>query len=61
MAGTGPHKVVVIGGGYAGLTAAARIGETASDVSLTLFDTKPEFVERIRLHEVAGGSTPRAR
>jgi NADH dehydrogenase len=60
MAGTGPHKVVVIGGGYAGLTAAARIGETASDVSLTLFDTKPEFVERIRLHEISGGSTPRA-
>jgi NADH dehydrogenase FAD-containing subunit len=60
MAGTGPHEVVVIGGGYAGLTAAARIGETASGVSLTLIDTKPEFVERIRLHEMAGGSTPRA-
>lgn len=60
MAGTGPHEVVVIVGGYAGLTAAARIGETASGVSLTLIDTKPEFVERIRLHEMAGGSTPRA-
>lgn len=59
MAGTNPHKVVVIGGGYAGLTAAARIGETATDVSLTLIDAKSEFVERIRLHEVAGGSTPR--
>lgn len=57
------HKVVVIGGGYAGLTTAARIGETASeanaDISLTLIDAKPEFVERIRLHEIAGGSTPR--
>lgn len=59
MAGTEPHKVVVIGGGYAGLTTAARIGETAPDVSLALIDAKPEFVERIRLHEVAGGSTPR--
>lgn len=59
MAGTDPHKVVVIGGGYAGLTAAARIGEAATDVSLTLIDVKPEFVERIRLHEIAGGSTAR--
>lgn len=56
---TAPHRVVVIGGGYAGLTTAARIGEAACDVSLTLVDAKPEFVERIRLHEVAGGSTPR--
>lgn len=59
MAGTDPHRVVVIGGGYAGLTTAARIGEAGPGVLLTLIDAKPEFVERIRLHEIAGGSTPR--
>lgn len=53
------HRVVVIGGGYAGLTAAARIGENIPAAHVTLIDAKTEFVERIRLHEVAGGSTPR--
>jgi len=52
------HRVVVLGGGYAGLTTAARIGENVGDVSLTLIDAKTEFVERIRLHEIAGGSSP---
>lgn len=59
MADSTDHHVVVIGGGYAGLTTAARIGEGASGAALTLIDAKTEFVERIRLHEVAGGSTPR--
>ena len=58
MSEIAPHRIVVIGGGYAGLTAAARIGENAGDVTLMLVDSKPEFVERIRLHEIAGGSTP---
>jgi NADH dehydrogenase len=55
---TPDHRVVVLGGGYAGLTSAARIGENVGDVSLTLIDAKTEFVERIRLHEIAGGSSP---
>lgn len=59
MADSTDHQVVVIGGGYAGLTTAARIGEGASGTALTLIDAKSEFVERIRLHEVAGGSAPR--
>jgi len=53
------HRIVVLGGGYAGLTAAARIAEAESDVSVSLIDRKTEFVERIRLHEVAAGSEPR--
>ena len=56
MNDTAPHRVVVIGGGYAGLTTAARIGEQNSELDLTLIDAKPQFVERIRLHEIATGS-----
>ena len=54
-----PHQVVVIGGGYAGLTTAARIAESEAAVSVILVDAKTQFVERIRLHEIAAGSTPR--
>jgi NADH:ubiquinone reductase (H+-translocating) len=59
MAETAPHRIVVVGGGYAGLTTAARIGETVPGIDLTLIDAKTQFVERIRLHEIAGGSTPK--
>lgn len=51
--------VLVIGGGYAGLTAAARIAEDPAGPAVTLVDEKPGFVERIRLHEIAAGSRPR--
>jgi NADH dehydrogenase FAD-containing subunit len=50
-------NIVVLGGGYAGLTAAARLAEAG--LAPTLIDAKADFVERIRLHEVAAGSTPR--
>lgn len=51
--------VVVLGGGYAGLTAAARLAEAGLRARITLIDAKPDFVERIRLHEVAAGGAPR--
>lgn len=48
-------RVVVIGGGYAGVTAANRL--TADDsVSVTLVNPRDVFVERIRLHQLVGGS-----
>ncbi|MFE5565007.1 NAD(P)/FAD-dependent oxidoreductase [Amycolatopsis japonica] len=53
------HKVVVIGGGYAGTLAANRL-RTRADVDVTLVNPRPEFVERIRLHQFAartGGAT----
>src|SRR4051794_9880225 len=45
-----PHKVVVIGGGYAGTLAANRLRMRA-DVDVTLVNPRPKFVERIRLHQ----------
>ncbi|MFF3783531.1 NAD(P)/FAD-dependent oxidoreductase [Streptomyces sp. NPDC001933] len=47
--------VVVIGGGYAGVTAANRLAQQA-DLTVTLINPRPDFVERIRLHQLVGGS-----
>ena len=55
MTETMAHRIVVLGGGYAGLTAAARLSETLPDADIALIDAKPQFVERIRLHEIAAG------
>ncbi|MFO0937232.1 MAG: FAD-dependent oxidoreductase [Gemmataceae bacterium] len=49
------YDAVVIGGGYSGLTAVDRIARQRPATKLLLIDTKREFVERIRLHEVAAG------
>ncbi|MFE9764694.1 NAD(P)/FAD-dependent oxidoreductase [Streptomyces sp. NPDC005808] len=48
-------KVVVIGGGYAGVMAANRLTRR-DDVTVTLINPRPAFVERIRLHQLVGGS-----
>lgn len=48
-------EVVVIGGGYAGVMAANRLTKRA-DVAVTLINPRPTFVERIRLHQLVGGS-----
>ncbi|HKV18986.1 MAG TPA: FAD-dependent oxidoreductase [Mycobacterium sp.] len=44
-------RVVVIGGGYAGVMAANRLCKGATDV--TLVNPRAQFVERIRLHQLA--------
>ncbi|MBD9570791.1 FAD-dependent oxidoreductase [Ensifer sp. ENS08] len=49
--------VVVLGGGYAGMTAADRILKAETGASVLLVDAKAEFVERIRLHEIAAGAS----
>ncbi|MGW0182455.1 NAD(P)/FAD-dependent oxidoreductase [Nocardia sp. NPDC003345] len=48
-------EVVVIGGGYAGVLAANRLTQR-DDVTVTLINPRPDFVERIRLHQLVGGS-----
>lgn len=51
------HRVVVLGAGYAGLTAATRLAREvdAGTVRVTLVNAVPDFVERPRLHQRASG------
>ena len=51
----GNTDVVVIGGGYAGVMAANRLRQR-DDLTVTLVNPRPTFVERIRLHQLVGGS-----
>ncbi|MGN7782301.1 NAD(P)/FAD-dependent oxidoreductase [Mycolicibacterium sp. 22603] len=48
-------RIVVIGGGYAGVLAANRVLQRA-DVDVALVNPRPEFVERIRLHQLVAGN-----
>jgi NADH:quinone reductase (non-electrogenic) len=50
-----PTRVVVIGGGYAGTLAANHLRMRA-DVDITLVNPRPQFVERIRLHQFVAGT-----
>lgn len=51
----GNVEVVVVGGGYGGVTAANSLARH-EDVSVTLVNPRPDFVERIRLHQLVTGS-----
>lgn len=50
-----PTNVVVVGGGYAGVIAANHL-RVNRDVAVTLVNARPQFVERIRLHQLVTGS-----
>ncbi|WP_338495287.1 FAD-dependent oxidoreductase [Streptomyces sp. SJL17-4] len=51
------HRIVVLGAGYAGAIAAGRLAKRLhrDDVEITLVNAEPEFVERVRLHQLAAG------
>jgi NADH dehydrogenase len=52
-------RVVILGGGYAGLMCALRLARRAQgQVAITLVSASPWFVDRIRLHERAAGGEP---
>ncbi|WP_042382224.1 NAD(P)/FAD-dependent oxidoreductase [Streptacidiphilus melanogenes] len=57
------HRIVVLGAGYAGAVAAGRLAKRLhrEDVTITLVNPEPDFVERVRLHQLATGQdlTPR--
>jgi NADH:ubiquinone reductase (H+-translocating) len=48
-------RIVVLGGGYAGVLAANHL-RVRADTDITLVNTRPVFVERIRLHQLVTGS-----
>ncbi|MEW2285111.1 FAD-dependent oxidoreductase [Streptomyces sp. NPDC047841] len=51
------HRIVVLGAGYTGAITAGRLARRLrpEDVSLTLVNAEPDFVERVRLHQLATG------
>ncbi|MGA5517199.1 NAD(P)/FAD-dependent oxidoreductase [Streptomyces pseudogriseolus] len=51
------HRIIVLGAGYAGASAAGRLARRLhrDDVCLTLVNAEPDFVERVRNHELATG------
>ncbi|WP_406735133.1 FAD-dependent oxidoreductase [Streptomyces sp. NBC_01108] len=51
------HRIIVIGAGYAGAFAAGRLAKRLrrEDVAITLVNAEPDFVERVRMHQLAGG------
>lgn len=54
-----PHKILILGGGYAGLMAASRASHAGPAVQVTLIDARPSFTQRIRLHETLAGRKPK--
>ncbi|MFC4061035.1 NAD(P)/FAD-dependent oxidoreductase [Planomonospora corallina] len=51
------HRIVVLGAGYAGATVAGRLARRLrrEDAAITLVNAEPDFVERVRLHQLAAG------
>lgn len=51
------HRIVVLGAGYAGAYAAGNLARRLSpaDTEITVVNAAPDFVERMRLHQLAAG------
>ncbi|MFF5964415.1 NAD(P)/FAD-dependent oxidoreductase [Streptomyces collinus] len=51
------HRIVVLGAGYTGASAAGRLAKRLhrEDVAITLVNAEPDFVERVRMHQLAAG------
>ncbi|MFI1539814.1 NAD(P)/FAD-dependent oxidoreductase [Streptomyces anandii] len=51
------HRIVVLGAGYAGASAAGRLAKRLrrEDVRITLVNAEPDFTERVRMHQLATG------
>ncbi|MFD2026285.1 NAD(P)/FAD-dependent oxidoreductase [Promicromonospora aerolata] len=57
------HRMVILGAGYAGASVAGRLARRLhrDDVDVTLVNAEPDFVERVRMHQVATGQELRHR
>ncbi|MFE6039612.1 NAD(P)/FAD-dependent oxidoreductase [Streptomyces sp. NPDC056452] len=57
------HRIIVIGAGYSGAIAAGRLAKRLhrEDVAITLVNAEPDFVERVRMHQLAAGQDLKAR
>ncbi|WP_217143814.1 NAD(P)/FAD-dependent oxidoreductase [Streptomyces sp. AC627_RSS907] len=57
------HRIVVLGAGYTGAIAAGRLARRLhrEDVTITLVNAEPDFVERVRMHQLAVGQELRPR
>ena len=51
------HRIVVLGAGYAGAFAAGTLARRLSraDTEITVVNAVPDFVQRLRLHQLAAG------
>lgn len=51
------HRILVLGAGYAGAYVAGNLARRLSpaDTEITVVNAAPDFVERLRLHQVAAG------
>ncbi|MGA5894736.1 NAD(P)/FAD-dependent oxidoreductase [Streptomyces venetus] len=57
------HRIIVLGAGYTGAIAAGRLARRLhrEDVAITLVNAEPDFVERVRMHQLATGQDLRPR
>ncbi|MCY0921576.1 FAD-dependent oxidoreductase [Streptomyces sp. H27-G5] len=51
------HRIVVLGAGYAGCNVAGTLARRLSpaDIEVTVVNAVPDFVQRLRLHQLAAG------
>ncbi|MFG1702713.1 NAD(P)/FAD-dependent oxidoreductase [Nonomuraea sp. M3C6] len=57
------HRIIVLGAGYTGAIAAGRLAKRLrrEDVAITLVNAEPDFVERVRMHQLAAGQDLKSR
>ncbi|WP_159927083.1 MULTISPECIES: NAD(P)/FAD-dependent oxidoreductase [Nocardia] len=57
------HRIVVLGAGYAGTFSAGYLARQLhpDDFEITVLNAEPDFVERLRLHQLAAGQELRHR
>lgn len=57
------HRIVVLGAGYAGAFSAGYLARRlhSDDFEITVVNAEPDFVERLRLHQLAAGHDLRHR